>query len=189
MENARGRDLVEAGALCERKNGRGVDPNRNWAVDWGVKEKDYDPSEEFPGRAPHSEPEVQIVLDEARSLKPHVWLNVHSGMLALFTPYDHKAQVRARSWEGRAWAGGTSGCAAGGGTAAGQPGRTAVQHPHAAVQHPRAPRGWLGCVDRAGRTRCLDSLPLACADTDWASWLAVVCACARAGGGAARQAG
>jgi hypothetical protein len=52
MENVGGRDLVERGKLCERKNGRGVDTNRNWGVDWGVKEKDYDPSEEFPGRAP-----------------------------------------------------------------------------------------------------------------------------------------
>ena len=96
MENTRGRDLVEAGRLCERKNGRGVDTNRNWAVDWGVKEKDYDPAEEYPGRAPHSEPEVQVVLGEAKALAPHVWLNVHSGMLALFMPYDHKATVRAR---------------------------------------------------------------------------------------------
>lgn len=51
MENVAGRDLVEAGNLCERKNGRGVDPNRNWDIDWGVKEKDYDPKEEYPGRA------------------------------------------------------------------------------------------------------------------------------------------
>lgn len=29
MENPRGRDLVESGKLCERKNGRGVDPNRS----------------------------------------------------------------------------------------------------------------------------------------------------------------
>lgn len=39
MENVRGRERVEAGELCERKNGRGVDPNRNWAVHWGFKEK------------------------------------------------------------------------------------------------------------------------------------------------------
>ena len=52
MENMRGRELVEKGKLCERKNGRGVDPNRNYPVDWGKKEKDYDPAEEFPGTAP-----------------------------------------------------------------------------------------------------------------------------------------
>ncbi len=43
MENTHGRDLVERGNLCERKNGRGVDTNRNWDIDWGKKEKDYDP--------------------------------------------------------------------------------------------------------------------------------------------------
>eukprot|EP00775_Hariotina_reticulata_P005541 gene5541-5777_t len=93
MENVHGRDLVEAGQLCERKNGRGVDTNRNWDIDWGKKEKDYDPKEEFPGRAPLSEPEVQILLALAKELKPHLWLNVHSGMYALFTPYDHKPSV------------------------------------------------------------------------------------------------
>ncbi|XP_058090682.1 uncharacterized protein LOC131237056 isoform X2 [Magnolia sinica] len=39
MENPNGRGLVEAGDLCERRNGRGVDLNRNWSVDWGKKEK------------------------------------------------------------------------------------------------------------------------------------------------------
>jgi hypothetical protein len=94
LENARGRDLVEAGKLCERKNGRGVDTNRNWEVDWGRKEKDYDPNEEYPGTAPFSEPEVRVILDVAKALRPHVWLNVHSGMEAMFTPWDHRAEVR-----------------------------------------------------------------------------------------------
>lgn len=67
MENIHGREVVEAGNLCERKNGRGVDSNRNWPVHWGVQEKDYDPSEEFPGSkpfrsagflAPHTQEEV-----------------------------------------------------------------------------------------------------------------------------------
>ncbi|XP_022875417.1 uncharacterized protein LOC111393883 [Olea europaea var. sylvestris] len=39
MENWNGRKLVEAGELCDRRNGRGVDLNRNWSVDWGKKEK------------------------------------------------------------------------------------------------------------------------------------------------------
>ena len=51
LENSRGRSLVEGGALCERKNGRGVDPNRNWGVHWGHKEKDYDPAGERSGWA------------------------------------------------------------------------------------------------------------------------------------------
>jgi hypothetical protein len=36
---------------------------------------------------------VQILLSLAKELRPHTWLNVHSGMYALFTPYDHKAVV------------------------------------------------------------------------------------------------
>ncbi|XP_021902708.1 metallocarboxypeptidase A-like protein TRV_02598 [Carica papaya] len=90
MENLNGRKLVEEGQLCERRNGRGVDLNRNWSVDWGKKEKDYDPYEENPGTAPFSEPESQIMRKLAISFDPHIWVNVHSGMEALFMPYDHK---------------------------------------------------------------------------------------------------
>ncbi|GAB2232454.1 hypothetical protein Droror1_Dr00011487 [Drosera rotundifolia] len=90
MENLNGRKLVEGGDLCERRNGRGVDLNRNWSVDWGKKEKDYDPTEENPGSAPFSEPESQIMRKLAMTFEPHVWINVHSGMEALFMPYDHK---------------------------------------------------------------------------------------------------
>ncbi|KDP36803.1 hypothetical protein JCGZ_08094 [Jatropha curcas] len=90
MENLNGRKLVEEGDLCERRNGRGVDLNRNWSVDWGKKEKDYDPYEENPGTGPFSEPETQIMRKLALSFDPHVWVNVHSGMEALFMPYDHK---------------------------------------------------------------------------------------------------
>lgn len=90
MENLNGRRLVEAGDFCERRNGRGVDLNRNWSVDWGKKEKDYDPHEENPGTAPFSEPEAQIMRKLTQSFEPHIWVNVHSGMEALFMPYDHK---------------------------------------------------------------------------------------------------
>ncbi|XP_059634229.1 metallocarboxypeptidase A-like protein TRV_02598 [Cornus florida] len=90
MENLNGRKIVEEGDLCERRNGRGVDLNRNWSVDWGKKEKDYDPYEENPGVSPFSEPETQIMRKLAISFEPHIWVNVHSGMEALFMPYDHK---------------------------------------------------------------------------------------------------
>jgi hypothetical protein len=36
---------------------------------------------------------VQIILGLAKQLQPHVWLNVHSGMYALFTPYDHQPRT------------------------------------------------------------------------------------------------
>ena len=92
MENENGRDLVEKGDLCERKNGHGVDPNRNWALDWGVKAPAYDPKEEYPGKAPFSEPESRILRDLIAGFKPHAVVNWHSGMSAVFTPYDHVAQ-------------------------------------------------------------------------------------------------
>ena len=88
MENVNGRDKVEAGEWCERKNGRGVDCNRNWEVDWGVKAPDYDPSEEYPGTAPFSEPEAFMMKTLLEEFAPHVWVNVHSGM---------EAQLRAEA--------------------------------------------------------------------------------------------
>jgi hypothetical protein len=41
----------------------------------------------------YSEPEAQLVRDVAAGLQPHVWLNVHSGMEAMFVPWDHLAEV------------------------------------------------------------------------------------------------
>ncbi|KAI3734512.1 hypothetical protein L6452_13982 [Arctium lappa] len=90
MENLNGRKKVESGELCERRNGRGVDLNRNWSVDWGKKEKDFSPYEENPGTGPFSEPEAQMMRKLTTSFEPHLWVNVHSGMEALFMPYDHK---------------------------------------------------------------------------------------------------
>ena len=62
MENERGRDKVETRNLCERKNGRGVDTNRNWPVHWGFKEPDYDAREENPGEEPFRWPRVDITF-------------------------------------------------------------------------------------------------------------------------------
>jgi hypothetical protein len=91
IENVNGRKLVEdEKRFCERKNGRGVDVNRNFPVNFGVKEKDYDPNEEFPGPYAISEPESKVLQKLFKEVKPHAWINVHSGMEAIFTPYDHK---------------------------------------------------------------------------------------------------
>jgi len=42
---------------------------------------------------PHSEPETQTVHGIARTHQPHVWLNIHSGMEAMFVPWDHQKKV------------------------------------------------------------------------------------------------
>eukprot|EP00963_Diacronema_lutheri_P003739 scaffold287_cov337-Pavlova_lutheri.AAC.102 len=93
VENKNGRLLVEAGGFCERKNGRGVDLNRNWGLDWGTKAPDYDPEEEYPGKAPFSEPEVKITKGLVEEFNPHIWINFHSGMEGLFTPYNYIEKV------------------------------------------------------------------------------------------------
>eukprot|EP01023_Acetabularia_acetabulum_P033173 TRINITY_DN31051_c0_g2_i1.p1 TRINITY_DN31051_c0_g2~~TRINITY_DN31051_c0_g2_i1.p1 ORF type:complete len:461 (-),score=54.11 TRINITY_DN31051_c0_g2_i1:1199-2581(-) len=93
MENVNGRKKVEGGEWCLRKNGRGVDTNRNWDINFGKKEKDYDPYEEHPGKNAFSEPETQIIKRVVKEFEPHVWINVHSGTYALFMPYDHIASI------------------------------------------------------------------------------------------------
>ena len=40
-----------------------------------------------------SEPETQLLKSIAEDFMPHVWLNVHSGMEAMFMPYDHVATI------------------------------------------------------------------------------------------------
>jgi Zinc carboxypeptidase len=40
-----------------------------------------------------SEPETILLKELAAHFQPHVWLNVHSGMEALFMPYDHQAAI------------------------------------------------------------------------------------------------
>ena len=42
---------------------------------------------------PRSEPEAAALLGVARAFKPHVWMNAHSGMEALFMPYDHLPHI------------------------------------------------------------------------------------------------
>lgn len=40
-----------------------------------------------------SEPETALLLALTNSFRQHVWLNMHSGMEALFMPYDHLADI------------------------------------------------------------------------------------------------
>ena len=34
-----------------------------------------------------------MLLEMLQAFRPHAWINVHSGMEALFMPYDHVAEV------------------------------------------------------------------------------------------------
>ena len=40
-----------------------------------------------------SEPESALLHKVVDGYHPHVWLNVHSGMEALFMPYDHMGNI------------------------------------------------------------------------------------------------
>lgn len=40
-----------------------------------------------------SEPEAEALLELAKKFRPHVWMNAHSGMEALFMPYDHLPNI------------------------------------------------------------------------------------------------
>ena len=80
------------------------------------------------------------MLSLAKALQPHVWLNVHSGMEAMFTPWDHKAEVRWGSV-------GMYGAWKCGAPNSSHVGRRRCHH-HPPPSHPR-PR----CV-RAGAGRC-----------------------------------
>lgn len=40
-----------------------------------------------------SEPETAMLLALTNTFRQHVWLNMHSGMEALFMPYDHLATI------------------------------------------------------------------------------------------------
>ncbi|KAG5542544.1 hypothetical protein RHGRI_022175 [Rhododendron griersonianum] len=70
MENLNGRKLVEEGDLCERRNGRGVDLNRNWSVDWGKKEKalfmPYDHKNTTPDGSPSQR--IRLMLEKLNHL-------------------------------------------------------------------------------------------------------------------------
>ena len=54
---------------------------------------DYDPQEEHPGAHAFSEPEAIVLKELVEEFKPHAWVNVHSGMEALFMPFDHKSET------------------------------------------------------------------------------------------------
>ena len=78
---------------CWRGNARGVDLNRNWPpLEQCVYELDTDASvlerEWSHGETPFSEWETRALDRLLRSVEPDLLLNVHTGALALLTPYD-----------------------------------------------------------------------------------------------------
>jgi hypothetical protein len=82
--NVWGRKLVEAGKICQRKNKRGVDTNRNYPQK--VHHVYHKTSEEYQGKYPISEKETKLVSAVLRGAKKYI--NVHSGEFSLYMPWD-----------------------------------------------------------------------------------------------------
>ncbi|CAD8106529.1 unnamed protein product [Paramecium sonneborni] len=89
--NPLSREKVENGDFCKRENENGVDLNRNYKSHWS---KDHDPEmvRTAPGPFAFSEAETQTVRDELKRFSPHVFFSIHSGTLALFTPYAYSKE-------------------------------------------------------------------------------------------------
>lgn len=93
------REKVEQGDFCKRENENGVDLNRNYKSHWtSVKShqllQEHDPEmvRTAPGPFAFSEAETQTVRDELKKFKPHAFFSIHSGTLALFTPYAYSKE-------------------------------------------------------------------------------------------------
>ena len=82
--NVWGRKMVEAGKICQRKNKRGVDTNRNYPQK--VHHVYHKTSEEYQGKYPISEKETKLVSAVLRGAKKYI--NVHSGEFSLYMPWD-----------------------------------------------------------------------------------------------------
>jgi hypothetical protein len=93
-----GRRAVEDGNYCHRQNLEHVDLNRNWDYKWGdTRFRDQ-------GQQPFSEPETRIAKKYLEAFKPNVFLSVHSGDRALWTPGAYSLDDgEAKQQKGPVW--------------------------------------------------------------------------------------
>ena len=92
--NPSGRDYVRAGGhSCAdmRKNGAGVDLNRNFDVSW-KDGSDMQQAEDYRGSAPFSEKESQLVKKLVDEGKPHMFIDVHTGDLSMLMPWNDREE-------------------------------------------------------------------------------------------------
>lgn len=90
------RRQVEQGLVCQRKNARGVDLNRNYDYQFNRHPNLHlrlPTSDQYPGPRPFSEPESRAVRDEATRFRPDLYINVHSGAREMYTGWDHKPDL------------------------------------------------------------------------------------------------
>jgi len=93
--NIDGRKKVESGASCteQRKNGRNVDINRNFA-DWFNPNNAAPSEEDYQGPTSMSEWETNIIKTLADSFRPHAFIDIHSGDLGMGFVYGHSGSDR-----------------------------------------------------------------------------------------------
>ena len=79
---------VEGNLLDTRKNGRQVDPNRNYPFEWGGPGSGATVNSfTYRGPSPASEPEVQANIAFAESISPDVWVTMHTGVAEFYWPW------------------------------------------------------------------------------------------------------
>jgi hypothetical protein len=108
---------VEEGELCQRKNKRQVDLNRNWDFLWDglppssssssrtnagdIKRRQQqrrrhnaNPNDEqYGGTEPFSEVESRVLRDVAQLVRPNLFVNVHSGITEMYCGWDWKQEL------------------------------------------------------------------------------------------------
>lgn len=88
--NVDGRTLAETGGACkdQRKNGNGVDLNRNFAFHW--EGGGTNPAgEDYRGPEAMSEPESKFLSEQVKSFAPDVFVDIHSGDKSMLMPWSH----------------------------------------------------------------------------------------------------
>lgn len=93
----RGGELRSQECYDRRKNGNLVDMNRNFDHHWqpgesmGLFGQGPDPNaDDYSGPDAASEVEVVALQDLARRWKPHMYIDVHTGTRAMYTPWNWK---------------------------------------------------------------------------------------------------
>jgi len=94
--NIDGRKKVETGDSCtnQRKNGRNVDINRNFA-DWFSPNNARPSEEDYQGPSAMSEWESNIVKVLATQFRPNAFIDVHSGDMGMGYVFGHSGSERS----------------------------------------------------------------------------------------------
>ncbi|MBB20846.1 MAG: hypothetical protein CMP20_15525 [Rickettsiales bacterium] len=82
-------ELVKGSDSCWRGNANKVDINRNFPVNWQPSSPDSRMLD-YGGPEPLSEPESQFLYDLLETHQPDLFIDLHSGEVAIYTPWHGK---------------------------------------------------------------------------------------------------